>query len=569
MIGVMTGVLALGATIATDVAKQQAYKEVEFRMPVDLPMNLSGNFGQLRTTHFHGGLDIRTNQVIGHKVSAVGEGYVSRVAVNIYGYGKVVYVNHPNGKTTVYAHLDKFSDTLASLVEKEWAATKKYEVDISLPAGKVPVQGGSLLGLSGNTGGSGGPHLHFEVRDTKTGDLLNPLKHGYKITDTKSPVFTELKLYTLETRGRVNGKINETIVPITGGAGAYSVRSAAIPVSGKLGIGINAYDPLDLNSFRMGLYKVQLYVNGKIIYGYTLDKYSVEEGKRITVHCDYENTISSNNAMEKLWVLPGNDSRIYEYGPGSGVINIEPGKKYAIKIVAEDVNGNTSKLEFSVAGVNQEAEKNEKKQGKLFSFLFPENDSLTEKTFKLKLPPDALFDDAQIHGFIINGLLTGELAAWQIGNEKIILKKPAEITVDISSIPTSLFAKLYALHEGKRQVPLKLGQTSLTLSYGRLGRFAIYADTIVPSLSAMDITPDNRIGKNGSNLLRFKVSDKETGLAEWEAYLNDDFLMLEYEYKDKMLFAIKPTIKTGNNKIRVWVKDGVGNKTEYETVFIK
>eukprot|EP01034_Spumella_vulgaris_P010329 gene10329-13105_t len=221
--------------------------------------------------------------------------------------------------------------------------------------------------------------------------------------------------------------------------------------SGQIGIGVNAYDPLDLNSFRMGLYKMKLSVNDEVLYAYTLDRLSHDEGRRISIHCDYNDHISSNNAIEKLWVLPGNDSRHYEYGPGSGVVRIEPGKTYRIRIDAEDANGNASRLEFTVKGVEPVSPPaTQKPAGKKFLFLAPTADSLVEKTFKLKIPADALFDDAGITGFEINGLLPGEWKAWQIGNDKIFLKKNAEITVDISSLPLALFPKFYVQNEGKR-----------------------------------------------------------------------------------------------------------------------
>lgn len=571
MTGITTGVWAMmmGSAIHMAEVKVAQKQQQEFRSPMDLPLNLSGNFGQLRSTHFHAGLDIRTNQQIGHKVYAVGDGYVSRVRVNIYGYGKVVYVNHPNGKTTVYAHLDRFSNVISELVETEWQKTRKYEVDIQLKPWQIPLKSGDLLGLSGNTGGSGGPHLHFEVRDTKTEDVLNPLKNGYTIADTKKPVFTELKLYSLETTGSVNGKPEQANIPIVVSGNGYASKMIEIPAAGKIGVGINAHDPIDLNSFKMGLYKVRFYVNNEIIYGYTMDKFSFDEGRRIPIHCDYGDHISGNNAIEKLWVLPGNDSRQYEYGPGSGVIQVEAGKTYVCKVIAEDANGNSARLDFTVKGVSPTVTSTiQKMAGRHFSFVAPEADSLVDQNFKLKILPDALFDDLYITGFTINGLLSGELKAWQIGNDKVFMKKDAEMTFDISSIPVRLFAKLYMQHEGKRWVPTKIIGNKIVATYPRLGRFSVFADTLMPTMSALDISSEGTITKAYNGTFRFKVNDKETGIASWEAWLNDQFLMLEYEYKDNMLFARKPPIKAGVNNIKIVLKDGVGNSLEYNNTFV-
>lgn len=558
-------IFVLGAALQTAEAK---LPQTEFRSPMDLPLNLSGNFGQLRSTHFHAGLDIRTNQQIGHKVYSVADGYVARVRVNIYGYGKVVYINHPNGKTTVYAHLDQFSNNLGELVQAEWNKNHSYEVDIQLKPWQVPIKSGEIIGLSGNTGGSGGPHLHFEIRDTKTEDILNPLTNGYSIADSKKPVFTELKLYSLEPTGTVNGRMEEVMVPITGANSVFVPKNGEVLASGQIGIGVNAYDPLDLNSFRMGLYKMRLMVNGETLYAYTLDRLSHDEGRRISIHCDYDDHISGNNAIEKLWVLPGNDSRHYEYGPGSGVLRVEPGKVYNVRVDAEDANGNASRLEFTIRGVEPiPPPPAPKPLGKKFSFISPTADSLVDKAFKLKLPIDALFEDVTLTGFEINGLLPGEWKAWQIGNDKIFLKKNAEITVDISSLPATLFKKMYVQNEGKRWVSSQIKGNSLIMQYPRLGRFAVYADTLQPSVTPLDITSGGTLGKTYNGTLRFKAKDRETGIAKWEAWLNDAFLMLEYEYKEDLLFARRPPLKTGPNSIRIVLKDGVGNEVEYKGTF--
>lgn len=548
-------------------AAEMKMPEQEFRMPVDLPMDLSGNFGQLRSTHFHAGLDIRTRQVIGHKIVAVADGYVSRIGVNVYGYGKVVYVTHPNGKTTVYAHLDQFGPKLAKRVEEAWVTQKKYEVNIELKPWELPVVKGEQLGLSGNTGGSGGPHLHFEVRDTETGDHLNPLKHGYKLADTKKPVFTGLRLYSLEESGRVNGQKSQVDIPILPADGNYRSKLSNIPVSGRVGIGINAYDPLDLNSFKMGLYALKMTVNGEVEYAYVHDRFSYEEGRRIVLHCDYEDKISSNNAIEKLWVLPGNDSRLYARGPGSGVLQIEPGKTYSVRIEAQDINGNISRLEFTLSGEAKQKEISSiLPAGRDFSFLSDSAEEFSGDAFSVIIPKDGLYDHLFLPALSKSILNPGELAAWQIGHTKMFLKKQAEIRLKLPAIPEPILKKLYLLHEGKREILGELKNTEYVFSYSRLGRFALLADTLKPDLNALEITPEGTL-KNYRGTLRFKTADTHSGIASWEAYINDSFQLLEYEYKENLLFTRNPNVKPGKNTIRVVVKDAVGNAAEFKAEF--
>ncbi len=539
--------------------------EQPFRMPVDLPMDLSGNFGQLRSTHFHAGLDIRTRQTIGHKIYAAADGYVSRIRVNIYSYGKVVYINHPGGKTTVYAHLDRFSPELEVAVKAEWERTRNYEVDIVPAPRQFPVKQGQLIGLSGNTGGSGGPHLHFEVRDTRTEEALNPLKHGYKIADSKKPVFTGLRIYNRQSAGAMKGMPSFSEIAITGSDGHYKPKATVVSAAGRVGVGINAYDPLDLNSFRMGIYKMSVYLNDSLIYGYEMDRFSFQEGKRITVHCDYEDKISSNDAFEKLWVLPGNDSRLYTKGPGSGVFELKPGEKADLRIVAEDVNGNKSRLSVSLEGAAP-SKSDFKPVGSVFSFLSEQAESLSGNGCRLLLPPGILFDDSEITYSESPLPAAPALREWQLGSSRQHLKGEAEFRLSVSSVPAFLRARLYVLHEGKKVIPVTLDGEFVKFGFLRLGRFAIAADTVAPILTPLQ-NFSAPLSPAQMRMLRFRVSDSQTGIAFWEAYLNDKFILLEYEYKENLFFARDPVVKPGLNTIRVRVRDVVGNESSFEGTF--
>jgi len=568
MAGFTSGLWILVMASALQTAESKL-PEQDFRSPLDLPMDLSGNFGQLRSTHFHAGLDIRTKQSVGHKVYAVGDGYVSKIRVNIYGYGKVVYISHPNGKTTVYAHLDQFGTTLQERIEAEWQKTRKYEVEINPKAWEIPVKKGDIIGLSGNTGGSGGPHLHFEIRDTETGETLNPLKNGYAIADSKKPVFTGLRLYSLDENGRVNGEKSQSDILLTGSESLYKPKSAnAITVSGTIGIGINAHDPVDLNSFRMGLYKLNLYVNDSLIYGYTHDRLSFPEGKRIVLHCDYDEKIAGNNAIEKLWVLPGNDSRLYDKGPGSGMFYVREGKTYRMRIEAEDANGNRSKLEFNLQGTaTAPGSPKPKPAGKVFSFLQDWADSLTGKNFSLTLPENSLFEDLDVSAYEQSNVKAPELLSWQIGHAKQFLKKDAVIRLNAAVLPAAFLPKLYVLHEGKRIVPSERNDNSFSIRYMRLGRFSLALDTLAPSISGPELSTEGGL-KKYEGILRLKTSDSQTGILNWEAELNGEFLMLEYEYKENLLFARKPKLLPGTNTLKVKLSDGVGNETELSLSFV-
>jgi len=263
--GVLTGFLL----ITTIVGFSQQYPKDYFRSPLEIPLNLSGNFGELRTNHFHAGIDIKTEQREGLNVLAAAEGHISRIKVSSAGYGYALYIDHPNGYTTVYGHLLTYAPKIDEYVKKQQYELESFSVDLYPDRGVLPVTKGEIIGLSGNSGSSGGPHLHFEVRETQTEKLVNPLLFGLDVKDKIPPSVSAVWIVPLNDSSWVNG----ARLPVALETKAGGLKSTSVPkVFGEVGFAVTTIDMLDGNSNRCGIYRIEFYVDGTQVYGQRMDK---------------------------------------------------------------------------------------------------------------------------------------------------------------------------------------------------------------------------------------------------------------------------------------------------------
>ena len=266
------------------VFPQSEYPTDYFISPLEIPLVLSGTFGELRSNHFHSGFDIKTQQKSGLSVIASGDGYVSRINVSRWGYGKALYLTHPNGYTTVYGHLKKFSPEIEAYVKKNQYKKEAFEIRLYPEAGELKVVQGEIVALSGNSGSSGGPHLHYEIRDIKA-NILNPMLFGIKIPDHKKPTIQAAFAFSENDSSQVNQSnkiVNINLIKQNNG----DLLANTIYAYGKIGIGINAFDRLDGALNRNGLYDIMMRVNGEVLYKFTADKFSFGESRYINTYID-------------------------------------------------------------------------------------------------------------------------------------------------------------------------------------------------------------------------------------------------------------------------------------------
>lgn len=308
---------------------------------------LSGNMGELRTNHFHGGIDVKTASQVGLPILAAADGYVSKVKVSSYSYGNVVFITHPNGFVTVYAHLDKFNKEIAAYVRQKQYEKETFEIELTPASGVLVIKKGEQVGLSGNTGSSAGPHLHFEIRD-KNDKLFNPLMFGFpEIKDDMTPAFEKLVLRTFEPNARVNHEFGRfEFTPVKHGKN-FQIPGK-ISAKGSVGIEIKANDKMNFTHNSYGVSCIEVKVDGKETFYHNLKTLPFEDHKYINAHIDYENFIKKGKRYERCYVSDGNKLSTYKKSTGNGKLAITDTLPHNVEINIYDAYNNTSTLSFVV-----------------------------------------------------------------------------------------------------------------------------------------------------------------------------------------------------------------------------
>ena len=348
-------VLGLAGIAGGALAQKQSYPKGYYQFPIrpGLPNSLAGGLGDLRSNHFHAGLDIRTQQREGLPVYAAAEGYVYKVAVQRTGYGNVIYLRHPNGQTTVYGHLLKFSDPLASWVRQEQYKKQTFEIDLFPEAGQFTFKKGEVIALSGNTGGSAGPHLHFEVRDSKD-NYLNPLYFDFnEIKDVTPPKFVNLAIRPMDINGRVNGQFDRKVyTPVKLKDGTWRLAEP-VSATGIVGLDLIAFDQMTGTGFRYGLQCIEIKMDGQEVFSYNIEVFPNASTRDYNNLIDYETEQATGQRFLKCYVPDGNQFNLYKTNAINGKLSIADTLSHEVKVRISDSYENFSELTFMIKGEPQ------------------------------------------------------------------------------------------------------------------------------------------------------------------------------------------------------------------------
>ena len=313
-----------------------------YTSPLDVNLILSGTFGELRSNHFHAGIDLKTKGVEGLNVYSIADGYISRVKVSSYGYGKVIYINHYDGNTSVYAHLKEFSQKIDSIIKTEQYKNKKFEIDYYMQKDVIKVKQNEIIGKSGNSGSSAGAHLHFEIRDSKTQKPINPLYFNFKIKDEIKPDIKKLKIYNFNNTNK-----HQTFDIIKREKNNYSYNDT-LYTDGDFGIGISTYDKSNYAYNKNGVYSIKLYVDEKLTFHFIADTLDFITTRFINAHIDYKEKIQNKIKFHRLFKLPNNKLKNYKTNINNGIISLNDTNIHDVKIHVEDYNKNLSEIKFKV-----------------------------------------------------------------------------------------------------------------------------------------------------------------------------------------------------------------------------
>ena len=515
--------------------------------PLKIPLILSGTFGELRSNHFHSGIDFKTNKETGIPIFASASGYVSRIKVSPTGFGKAIYIAHENGLTTVYAHLENFNKEISQYILQKQYDLKTFSLDLNIDSNKFKIEKGDNIGYTGNSGSSSGPHLHFEIRNTKTQHPLNPMNWDFEIKDTKKPIIESIFIYKLndplniEKENMINQKV----------------------ITGQFSFGIKTYDLLDLAENKNGINTIKIYLDNQLYYHYEIQEFSFNETKYINSLIDYKEYKKSKQRIYKCYVEKNNQLSVYKKIINNGIFKDLDEGAHSIKIIVEDSYKNNEEQDFAFTYKKNETEKSYNEDelidcNKDFSF---ENENI-----KILIPQKSLYTDC-FFSFEKNQKSKNH-TEYTIMSHDIPLHKSFQLSIkpDTGINQSEKLIMVQINNKDSLFITSKWKNGEIVGNPSSFGIFTLTKDEEKPKIEALNFRKD--LSKTPS--IRFKISDNLSGINEYFAEIDGKWILMEYDAKNQLIehnFINKPDGK--HHKLYIKVSDKNGNFIEKEFDFVR
>ncbi len=536
----------------------------QLQLPLDIPLYLSGNFGELRNNHFHAGIDFKTQGVEGKDIRSVADGYVSRISVSPWGYGNALYIDHPDGTTTVYGHLKSFSAHIKEYVKELQYEKESFAINLFPEPGRFPVKKGDVIALSGNSGSSGGPHLHFEVRDTETEEVVDPLDYfKEKIKDARSPKIQGIMIYPVEGKGIVNGSIRKKeIKPVTAKNGKQTI-TGKIEAWGDIGIAVKAYDYMDATTNIYGVKKITLEVDSQVVFTSYIDRFSFNETRYLNSFVDYEEWKDKKSFYMKSFIDPGNRLSFIK-GINRGIITVDEERIYHLAYTLEDIYGNTTRLSIWIDGKEQAIPSPDTINTEYFHWK--SENRFGSKGIRLVIPPGNLYDNVYFK-YIVKEDTTYLADIHTLHNKTIPLHDKAQLSIRILR-DTLENKQQYGIVRKQNKRSSWIGGTYrngwIDADIRELGTFTIAQDTKPPV-----ITPVSKNAWVSSQTITFRISDNLSGVKTYYGEIDGNFALFEYDGKKGLVKYNfdKSRLKRGAHTLTFTLTDAAGNESVYNDNF--
>lgn len=542
------------------------YPKDYFNNPLGIPIQLSANFGEVRNEHFHMGLDIRTERKENLPVYASAEGYISRIKIEHYGYGRAIYIKHPNGYTTLYAHLNNFYDTLHNYVKAKQYAEQQWEQDFELQPNQFPVNKGQFIAFSGNTGGSQGPHLHFEIRNERD-ENVNPLLFNLNIEDRIPPAIERLFVYNRNVSTYSVAPIEIGIIKNKDG---YITKDSIVYVANhNISFGITAQDLTNTSPFKFGIYQAEIWSDSTMQFAFRLNDFSYDDSRYVNASIDYVTRYNRGPIIQHLSKLPGNQLNIFSANTGNGIIELNDTLVKQIEIIVKDVAGNASTLFLKVQRRDSFAASVPITNNEVFVPNKPVLFNVQQVQFQFNKV--AFYDTVPVNITVKNATAKNNIATKEVTvSPQIPVHNNYSISIPLIDMPTdSLKNKWVLLLENKNFSRAKIPvwqNNSATANFDRLGTVSLVLDTLPPLIQP--IGWKNNFTFNNQTQIIVQVKDVVSSIQHFRAQLDSQWVLFSRK-DDYYIYDFDEHCSLGKHQLTIWASDISGNTVERTFFFTK
>lgn len=543
-----------------------------FSPPIDTVLLLSGNFGELRANHLHSGIDIKVFEQEGLPVLAAADGFIVRVKVSPVGFGKALYIDHPNGFTSVYGHLQRFNNTINAYVKEEQYKRESFELDVFPGKDRFLVKKGDTIGYAGNSGSSFGPHLHFEIRDTYTERPINPLYFNFPIKDTIAPAINLLRIYPFNDSSFVNNS-NSPMDFIISKDSLYKpelIEGDTIQLAGSIGFGIETYDYIYNKNDKSGIYSMQLFIDSVLCFYCTADSFAFDETRYANSLIDYNYWMKTGIRVYRTYIQPENKLSLYDYVYNSGIFSFCDNLLHSIRIEVADFNGNTAQLAFTVRGklpyhdlinlpyCNEDV-----------GFFIPEKDNIFEnENISIFFPKGCLYDTLHF-SYASEHIPKGCFSALHcIHNVFTPLHKNILVRIKVIGLPSKYINKTHIVKIQENGDKITCGgeweNGYIKTKIVQFGNYSVVVDTIPPIIKVLNLSKRKYL--KTQKTLEFEIKDSSSGIKTYRGTINGHWILMDYDAKnDKLIYFIDEKIVMESNKFKLVVTDNCNNIRIFST----